>query len=133
MAHLSENQRGFLENPFVGILTEHRPDGTLHTTPVWVAADGRAEVSFNTARGRLKERDIATDARVSLLVVDPNDPYRWVSVSGTARFIEEGADEQIDHLAQKYLGEERYPHRAPDEERVTVAIEPERVESYGIE
>jgi PPOX class probable F420-dependent enzyme len=130
---LSEKQRGFLENPFVGILTEHRRDGTLHTTPVWVDADGRAEVSFNTARGRLKERDIAADPRVSLLVVDPDDPYRWVSVSGTARFIEEGADEQIDHLAQKYLGEERYPHRAPDEERVTVAIEPERVESSGIE
>lgn len=100
---------------------------------MWVDADGRAEVSVNTARGRVKERDIAGDPRVSLLVVDPSDPYRWVSVSGTARFIEEGADEQIDQLAQKYLGEERYPHRAPDEERVTVAIEPERVESYGIE
>jgi PPOX class probable F420-dependent enzyme len=130
---LKEKERKFLENPFVGILTEHRPDGSLHTTPVWVDANGRAEVSFNTARGRRKERDLARDPRLSLLVVDPEDPYRWVSVSGKARFIEEGADEQIDHLAQKYLGKERYPNRAPGEQRVTVAIEPERVESVGID
>jgi PPOX class probable F420-dependent enzyme len=133
VVRLKDKEREFLENPYVGILTEHRPDGSLHTTPVWVDADGRAEVSFNTARGRLKEKDIACDSRVSLLVVDPDDPYRWVSVSGKARFIEEGADEQIDELAQKYLGEERYPNRAPGEERVTVAIEPEKIESYGLD
>jgi PPOX class probable F420-dependent enzyme len=133
VVRLKEREREFLDNPFVGILTEHRPDGSLHTTPVWVDADGRAEVSFNTARGRLKERDIARDPRVSLLVVDPDDPYRWVSIAGEAHFIEEGADEQIDHLARKYLGEERYPNRAPGEERVTVAIEPEQIESFGLE
>jgi PPOX class probable F420-dependent enzyme len=82
VVRLKEREREFLDNPFVGILTEHRPDGSLHTTPVWVDADGRAEVSFNTARGRLKERDIARDPRVSLLVVDPDDPYRWVSIAG---------------------------------------------------
>jgi PPOX class probable F420-dependent enzyme len=130
---LKEKERKFLENPFVGIVTEHRPDGSLHTTPVWVDADGRAEVSFNTARGRRKERDLARDPRLSLLVVDPEDPYRWVSVSGKARFIEEGADEQIDELAQKYLGVERYQNRAPGEQRVTVAIDPERVESHGLD
>lgn len=133
MAKLKEKERDFLANPYVGIVTEHRPDGSLHTTPVWVDADGHAEVSFNTARGRLKERDLARDPRISLLVVDPNDPYRWLSVSGKARFIEDGADEQIDHLAQKYLGEERYPNRALGEERVIVAIDPEKVESRGID
>jgi PPOX class probable F420-dependent enzyme len=133
MVRLKENERKFLENPYVGILTEHRADGSLHTTPVWVDADGRAEVSFNTARGRVKERDLSRDPRLSLLVVDPNDPYKWVSVTGKARFIDEGADEHIGHLAQKYLGEDRYSNRAPGEERVTVAIEPERVESYGID
>ena len=112
MRNLKASERRFLENPYVGIVTEHRPDGTLHTTPVWVDANGHAEVSFNTARGRLKERDLARDPRVSLLVVDPDDPYRWLSLSGRACFVEEGADEQIDLLAQKYLGEERYPHRA---------------------
>jgi len=133
MVRLAEKERKFLENPFVGIVTEHRPDGSLHTTPVSVDADGRAEVSFNTARGRRKERDLARDPRLSLLVVDPEDPYRWVSVSGEARFIEEGADEQIDELAQKYLGVERYQNRAPGEQRVTVAIDPERVESHGLD
>jgi PPOX class probable F420-dependent enzyme len=77
--HLDSKQKQFLdENPFVGSATTLRKDGSPHTTVVWVdTEDGK--VSFNTARGRAKERHIARDPRVSLLVVDPNDPYRWVS------------------------------------------------------
>ena len=133
ITRLTEKQREFLENPFVGVVTEHRPDGTLHTTPVWVDADHGAQLSFNTVRGRTKERDLARDPQVSVLVVDPDDPYRWLSVSGKARLEDEGADEQIDRLAQKYLGEERYPARAPGEKRVTVKIEPEKVDSRGLD
>jgi PPOX class probable F420-dependent enzyme len=113
MTRLTEKQREFLENPFEGIVTEHRPDGTLHTTPVWVDADHGAQLSFNTARGRTKERDLVRDPRVSLVVVDADDPYRRLSVSGTATLEDDGADEQIDRLAQKYLGKERYPRGLP--------------------
>ena len=133
MVRLKAREREFLENPYLGIVTEHRPDGSLHTTPVWVDSDHGAELSFNTAKGRLKERDLRRDPRVSLLVVDPEDPYRWVSVTGKARLVEEGADEQIDHLAKKYLGKNEYPFRAPGEKRVTVKIEPEKVETYGLD
>jgi PPOX class probable F420-dependent enzyme len=133
MAALKEAQKRFLdENPFVGTVTTLRPDGSPHSTIVWVdVEDGK--VSFNTALGRAKPRYLVRDPRASLLVVDPEDPYRWVSVSGHAELTEEGADAQIDKLAKKYIGKDEYPWRKPDETRVKVLIEPEQVTDYGFE
>jgi PPOX class probable F420-dependent enzyme len=129
---LTEEQREFLQNPFVGTITDLRPDGSPHTTVVWVDADDDG-VSFNTAYGRAKPRYIALDPRVSLTVVDPVNAYRWLSVSGRATLVDEGADEQIDRLAQKYLGKDSYPFRAPDERRVTVRITPTRIEGRDLD
>ena len=133
MAALKEAQKRFLdENPFVGTVTTLRPDGSPHSTIVWVdVEDGK--VSFNTALGRAKPRYLEQDPRASLLVVDPEDPYRWVSVSGHAELTEEGADAQIDKLAKKYIGEDEYPWRKPEETRVKVLIEPEQVSDYGLD
>jgi PPOX class probable F420-dependent enzyme len=132
MATLNEQQRQFLEQPFVGEVTTLRPDGSPHTTVVWVDTDTDV-VMFNTAVGRAKERYLRKDPRVSLMVVDPEDPYRWVSVSGKAELTTEGADEQIDKLSKKYLGKDEYPWRKPEEERITVRITPERVEATGLD
>ncbi len=133
MRRLTESQREFLENPFVGSVTDLRPDGSPHTTVVWVDVDGDSGVSFNTAHGRAKPRYIANDGRVSLTVVDPGDPYRWISVSGTAELVDEGADEQIDRLAKKYIGADSYPFRAPGERRVTVRIAVEKIDARGLD
>ena len=132
MRRLTKAQREFLENPFVGSVTDLRPDGSPHTTVVWVDVDGDS-VSFNTAYGRAKPRYIANDGRVSLTVVDPGDPYRWISVSGTAELVDEGADEQIDRLAKKYIGADAYPFRAPGERRVTVRIAVEKIDARGLD
>ena len=133
MATLKEKQKKFLaENPFVGIVTELRKDGSPHSTVVWVdVEDGK--VSFNTARGRAKPTNLDHDPRASLLVVDPSDPYKWVAVSGHAELTEEGADAQIDKLAKKYLGKDEYPWRDPQETRVKVLIEPEQVDASGFD
>ena len=131
MAQLSDAQRAFVQdNPFVGTVTTLRADGSPHSTVVWVDTDGDA-VLFNTARGRAKERHILSDPRVSVVVIDPQDAYRWVSVTGTAELTEEGADDHIDRLAKKYLGADSYPFRKPTEQRVTVRITPDRVDSSG--
>ena len=133
MAELTEKQWAFLaENAFVGTVTDLRPDGSPHSTVVWVdTEDGR--VIFNTAVGRAKERYLRNDPRVSLIVVDPDDSYRWVSVSGRAELTTDGADAQIDKLAKKYLGKDEYPWRSPDEQRITVKIQPEKVDSSGLD
>jgi PPOX class probable F420-dependent enzyme len=132
---LTKKQREFLENPFVGTITDLRPDGSPHTTVVWVDVDvdGDGGVSFNTAYGRAKPTHIAGDARVSLTVVDPADPYRWLSVSGTATLVDEGADDHIDRLAKKYIGADTYPFRQSGERRVTVRIAVEKIDSRGLE
>ena len=109
MAKLGEKQRSFLdENPFVGTVTTLRADGSPHSTIVWVDVDD-GKVSFNTARGRAKTEHLDKDPRASLLVVDPNDTYKWVAVSGPAEVTESGADAQIDKLAKKNLGKDEYP------------------------
>jgi len=131
VATLTNEQKRFLEHPYVGAVTTLRPDGSPHSTVVWVDVDGD-ELSFNTAVGRAKERYLRLDARVSLLVVDPDDAYRWVSVSGRAELTTDGADAQIDGLAKKYLGKDEYPWRKPTETRIKVRIDPERVEGYGL-
>jgi PPOX class probable F420-dependent enzyme len=130
---LSAQQRRFMdENPYVGVVTTLREDGSPHSTVVWVdVEDGK--VSFNTATARAKPRHLEHDPRASLVVVDPNDAYRWVAISGRAEITTNGADEQIDKLAKKYVGRDRYPWRKPTEQRLKVLIEPEHVDSTGFD
>jgi len=129
---LSDSQRAFLEQAFPGAVTTLRADGSPHTTVVWVDVDDEGPM-FNTASGRAKERNLRRNPRLSLIVVDPEDQYRWVSVSGTAELTTDGADEQIDKLAKKYLGKDTYPWHQPGQERVAVRIRAEHVDSYGFE
>jgi PPOX class probable F420-dependent enzyme len=133
VAALKDKERKFLDdNPFIGVGTDLREDGSPHSTPVWVDVEN-GKISFNTALGRAKPRHLEKDPRIALIVTDPQDPYKWVSVSGRAELTKQGADEQIDKLAKKYLGKDEYPWRKPDETRVKVVIEPETVESSGID
>jgi PPOX class probable F420-dependent enzyme len=129
---LTLRQRQFLENPFVGVVTDLRPDGSPHSTVVWVDVDDEG-VSFNTAWPRAKPRYLDADPRVSLVVLDPGEPYRWVSISGSATLLDEGANEQIDRLAKKYTGADAYAGHKPEETRVTVRIDPRWIESRGLD
>jgi PPOX class probable F420-dependent enzyme len=133
MAKLDEKPRKFLEeSPYVGVVTTLREDGSPHSTIVWVDVEGD-KVSFNTALGRAKPKHLEHDPRASLLMVDPNNSYKWVAVSGPAEVTEEGADAQIDKLAKKYLGKDEYPWRNPEETRVKVLIDPEKVDASGFD
>ncbi len=129
---LTKEQRAFLENPFVGVVTTLQRDGSPQSTVVWVDVDDEG-VSINTAYGRVKPRNLARDPRISLVVVDPGDPYRWIKVSGTGRLVDEGADDQIDRLSKKYTGRDVYASRQPGEQRVTVRITSDRILSRGID
>jgi PPOX class probable F420-dependent enzyme len=131
-ATLSDKQREFLEQPYSGAVTTLRADGSPHTTVVWVDLDDET-VMFNTAVGRAKERHLRRDPRASLIVIDPENAYRWISVSGRAELTTDGADEQIDKLAKKYLGKDEYPWRNPEETRLKVRIAPEHITAVGLD
>jgi PPOX class probable F420-dependent enzyme len=126
MAQLSENAKELLQRPIHAWITTLRPDGTPHNTVVWVDVEDD-EVIVNTAIGRAKERHLRRDPRTAVSVLDPDDPFHYVSVSGTARLETESADSVIDRLAEKYLGVDVYPYRQPGERRITVRITPEEI------
>jgi len=132
MAKLTDAHRAFLENPYFGTVTTLREDGSPHNTVVWVDVDGDTVV-FNTAEGRAKPEHLRNDPRAALTVIDPQNGHKWISVSGPAELTHEGADEQIDKLAKKYLGAETYPYRQEGEQRVNVRIRAEHVDSAGLD
>jgi PPOX class probable F420-dependent enzyme len=134
MATLDEKQRKFIaDNPFVGTVTTLRADGSPHSTVVWVDVLDDGTPSFNTETGRAKPKHLERDPRVSLIVVDPENAYRWVGISGHAEMTPEGADAQIDRLAKKYIGKDEYPWRNPEQQRLLVRITPEHVEPHGFD
>ena len=103
------------------------PDGQPQVSPVWIDFDGR-HVVFNTARDRQKDRNLRRDPRVSLSILDPENPYRYLEIRGrVAEVTEEGADAHIDRLAKKYLSLDTYPYRQPGEVRVIFKIAAEHV------
>jgi PPOX class probable F420-dependent enzyme len=123
-----------------GDLTEKRafanlatlmPDGSPQVTPVWFdVANGRVRV--NTAKGRVKARNMHEGSQVALSILDPDNPYRYMQIRGqVVRMTEQGADAHIDSLAKKYLGKDTYPFRQPGEVRVIYEIEPVAVQTMS--
>lgn len=108
------------------------PDGRPQNHPIWFDYDGEY-VRINTAKGRQKDENLREREYATLLFVHPDDPYLWMEVRGHVAEIIEGerAEEHIDNLALKYIGEETYPFRQEGEERVMFLIQPDRVLSYG--
>jgi PPOX class probable F420-dependent enzyme len=125
VAELNDKARRLLEGPNLAFLAEVMDDGSPHTSPVWIELEN-GYVSFNTAVGRLKERNMRRDPRVAVSIADRDDPYDKVDIRGRVVEMVEGeeADRQIDRLAKKYTGRDTYPWRRPGEKRVKVLVEP---------
>lgn len=107
------------------------PDGSPQVTPVWFDQDGEY-LRINSAKDRIKDKNMRRNKRVALSIQDPDNAYRYLAVRGNVEEItEEGADAHIDSLAKKYLGKDKYPFRGPGEVRVIYKIRPEKVSTMG--
>jgi PPOX class probable F420-dependent enzyme len=127
---IPENYLDLLEKKAFASLATLMPGGEPQVTPVWVMYEA-PYVIINSAKGRVKDRNMRRDPRVAIAIRDPKDPYRYLGIQGrVVEITEEGAREVIDQLAQKYLGQETYPGPA-DETRVTYKIELENVWGSG--
>jgi PPOX class probable F420-dependent enzyme len=128
MAELSEKARKLFEDPNYLFVATVNADGSPQVTPVWTALRN-GHITFNTAVGRVKERNLRRDPRVGLSITARDNAWEKADVRGrVVDWIEgEDADNQIDDLAEKYIGQRPYPWRNPEETRVIVVIEPERV------
>jgi PPOX class probable F420-dependent enzyme len=124
---LPDQAKDILSKQTFANLATLMPDGSPQVTPVWVDYEGD-RIVINTAEGRAKPRNMRDDPRVALSATDPDNPYEAVIVRGhVSEMTHEGADEHIDAMAKKYLGQDRYPFRQAGEQRIKVYIEPEVV------
>ena len=128
---IPEKFRDLLTRKTFASLGTVMPDGSPQVTPVWCDFDG-ARIVVNTAKGRRKDQNMRRNPRVSLALIDPDNPYRYLEIRGrVVEITEQGADDHINKMAKKYLGVDVYPHRQPGEVRVLYKIEPQRTSSMG--
>jgi PPOX class probable F420-dependent enzyme len=126
-----ESHRDLFEDakPAFAFLATIMDDGSPQVTPMWFNTD-RENILVNTARGRVKDRNMRQRPEVAMAIVDPDDPYRYVQVRGTViGYTEEGADEHINALSAKYMGKEVYPSKSPEEVRIKYTIRPKSITS----
>ena len=116
---------------FLGTLNK---DGSPQVTPTWIDISEKEEegheqiILINTAKDRIKQKNVSRDPRVSISILDEDNPYSMVTIKG--RVVEQttkGADEHIDELAKRYLNAERYPAHSPNVKRIILKIKPEKI------
>lgn len=128
MAQLTPGDVELLTGPHYATVVTLNPDGTPHATVTWIDAED-GHVLVNTAEGRRKARNLRRDPRAAVLV--QADPYRWISITGTAVAAETGpaAEAHIDALSRRYDGRPWTP--VEGQVRVRFRIRPDRIVRYG--
>jgi len=125
------NYMDLFKKPAFASLATLNPDGSPQVTPVWVDFDGK-NLLVNTAKGRVKHRNLERNPRVALSIADPENPYRYLGIQGrVTEMTEAGADAHIDRMAKKYLNKDKYPFRQPGEMRVLLKITPSKIHTMG--
>jgi PPOX class probable F420-dependent enzyme len=127
MAAIPDEAKHLFENKdFAHVATLNR-DGSPQVSAVWIGLDGDL-VTFNTAEGRLKTKNLARDERVAISITNQENPYENLILQGkVVEMTQDGADEDIDALAKRYLDADSYPFRQDGEVRTIVRIEPEKI------
>jgi PPOX class probable F420-dependent enzyme len=127
MATLNDQPvRELLEQPNYAVVSTLNPDGSVLSTIVWISAED-GTVAVNSARGRRWPTNLERDPRITALVYEAGNPYNYVEIRGTAEASTEGADEHINALTKKYIGQDEYPFRQPGEERIKFVIRPAHI------
>ncbi len=126
-ATIPESFHDLLTGPVYVNLATEMADGRVQVNPVWCGfADG--DILVNSAKGRVKDRNMRERPRATVLAMDPNNPFRWLEARcDVVEVTEDGADDHIDDLAELYLGQRPYPFRAEGEVRVIYRLRPVRV------
>lgn len=131
MQPIPESHRDLLERPVVVSIATVMPDNQPQVNPIWVDLH-EGNLRINTVDGRQKHTNLLERPQATFLVIDPDDPMRWMEIRGSvASRIVDGEIQVIDILAKKYLGEDIYPWHKEEDVRVTFLISPERVVTSG--
>jgi len=106
-ALIPESHMDLFARPVHGVLTTLMPDGQPQSSLVWCDFDGEC-VCINTTRERQKGRNMMSNPKVSLLIVDPENTGRFLQIRGEAELIEDGALEHLDAITRKYTPHPQY-------------------------
>jgi PPOX class probable F420-dependent enzyme len=127
MASLNDSEvQKLLTEPNHAVVSTLNSDGTVLNTVAWIDVEN-GSVAVNSAKGRKWPANLQRDPRVTVLVYEQGNPLNYVEIRGRAHATTEGADEHINALSKKYIGEDEYPFRQPGEERIKFVIEPEHI------
>jgi PPOX class probable F420-dependent enzyme len=128
MASLNDNEvKALLDAPNVAVISTKNPDGSILSAVVWVTLEDGV-LAVNSADGRQWPANLDRDSTVTLLVYPPDNPYEFTAVRGKATRATDGDDDaHIDRLAKKYIDQDTYPWRQPDEARIKYVISPDHV------
>jgi PPOX class probable F420-dependent enzyme len=124
---MTRKSGNYSQNPNYAVVSTGNPDGSIHSTVIWVGTPADGTVSINSAVGRIWPSNLERDPRVSIVVQENGNPYKFVEIRGTATGSTDGADEDINSLAKKYLGQDEYPYRQPGEQRIKFVVTPDHV------
>lgn len=124
---IDEPVRALLEGANFGSVATLQADGQPAVCVVWVDVDGD-HVLLNSAEGRNWPNNLRRDPRVTIAVVNAENPYEYAQIRGhVVEDTHEGADEQINKMTKVYIGQDEYPFRQPGEQRVLFRIEPDKI------
>lgn len=131
MALIPDSHAGILDTKALLYLGTQNKDGSPQVSPVWFGTNGDI-IEINSAKDRLKDINMRARPKVSIAIVDPENPYKYVGIQGTVvEITENGAEEHIDALANKYLGVDSYPNRQAGQVRVIYRIRADKVFTMG--
>jgi PPOX class probable F420-dependent enzyme len=137
-AVIPESHVDLLINPIPVTLVTVMPNGQPQASLVWCAWDG-THILINTARGRVKDKNMTARPMATVMVVDPQNSFRYLEARcAVDEITEEGAVALIDRLAWEYAGKTPYyggfqsAEMAGQETRVTYKLKPTKVVAFGL-
>ena len=128
---IPEKYADLLESKALAHIATIGPKGEPQVNPVWFGWDG-THLRFSQTTTRQKYKNLEDDPRISLSIVDPANDYRYLELRGTVVRVDPDPDKAfIDAMAQKYLGQEKYPWKQPGDERVVMVVGIEHTTQMG--
>jgi|SRR5918992_969585 PPOX class probable F420-dependent enzyme len=131
MSQITEPVARLFEGKNFAFVSTLMGDGSPQITPTWIdiEKDTDNNILINTAKCRIKQKNVSRDPRIAISVVNQSNPYEMVTIRGKVieQITQDTAEEHIDKLAKKYLGVDKYPSRSPGEKRVILKVKPEKI------
>jgi PPOX class probable F420-dependent enzyme len=126
---LDEVARALVDGGNPAVLATVGVDGTPQSSVVWVGRDGD-DVLISTEAARAKTRNVQRHPRASVLVIDKDEPLRYVEIRGTATVSDDVDRKLAVQLAERYEGEgagQEYVELPPERVRLVIRITAEKV------